>query len=244
MTEEHVHFACAGVLFDSDGVLVDSDASVVAAWTRWANEFGLDPDLVHTSVHGRPAAASVAEFLPPEQVADGVARINRYEVEDAAQVRALPGVAELLASMPAGTWAVVTSATSELANARLTAAGLPIPDVLVTADDVMRGKPDPEGYATAARRLGLPAAQTVVVEDAANGIQAARAAGVGYAVGVGLRGRAGSPDVLIDDLRALKWTEKGLVVQPASERRGSYQTSTQAPAAAEANTASVSTAAR
>ncbi|MGO9506947.1 MAG: HAD-IA family hydrolase [Mycobacterium sp.] len=213
MTHEPTQFACAGVLFDSDGVLVDSDASVVAAWTRWARESGLDPDPVLASVHGRPAAASVAAFLPPEAVAEGVARINRYEVEDAAQVRALPGAADLLASMPPGTWAVVTSATRALARARLGAANLPIPDVLVTADDVTKGKPDPEGYATAARRLGLPAVQTVVIEDAGNGIEAAHRAGVGYAIGVGERGRAGNPDVLIEDLRALRWTGKGLAVQ-------------------------------
>lgn len=209
-----VQYACAGVLFDSDGVLVDSDASVIAAWTRWAVEYDLDPEMVHNSVHGRPAAASVAAFLAPDQVADGIARINRYEVEDAAQVTALPGVADLLASMPAGTWAVVTSATRQLAHARLSAAGLSLPDVLITADDVTRGKPDPEGYAMAARRLGLPAAQTAVVEDAANGIQAARAAGVGYAIGVGERGRAGNPDVLIEDLRALSWTGEGLAIAP------------------------------
>lgn len=213
MTDEQTQFACAGVLFDSDGVLVDSDASVVAAWTRWAREAGLDPGPVLASVHGRPAAASVAAFLPPEAVAEGVARINRYEVEDAAQVRALPGAADLLASMPPGTWAVVTSATRALARARLAAANLPIPDALVTADDVTNGKPDPEAYAAAARRLGLPAAQTVVIEDAANGIQAARRAGVGYAIGVGERGRAGNPDVLIEDLRALRWTGKGLAVE-------------------------------
>jgi len=218
MNDEQTQLACAGVLFDSDGVLVDSDASVVSAWTRWACESGLHPGPVLASVHGRPAADSVAAFLSPEAVAEGVARIGRYEVEDAAQVRALPGAGDLLASMPLGSWAVVTSATHELARARLRAARLPIPDVLVTADDVARGKPDPEGYATAARRLGLPPAQTVVVEDAANGIQAARAAGVRYAIGVGERGRAGNPDVLIADLRALRWTGEGLAVERTARR--------------------------
>lgn len=213
MTDGQTQFACAGVLFDCDGVLVDSDESVVAAWTRWACESGLDPRPVLASVHGRPAADSVAAFLSPDAVADGVARIGRYEVEDAVRVRALPGAADLLAALPVGSWAVVTSATRELARARLRAASLPIPAVLVTADDVARGKPDPEGYATAARRLGLPPARTIVVEDAANGIQAARAAGVRYAVGVGERGRAGNPDVLIEDLRALRWSGDGLAVE-------------------------------
>lgn len=205
--------ACDAVLFDCDGVLVDSDESVLAAWNRWAAEGRLDPHAVTSSAHGRRAADTVAAFLPPDEVAEGIARINRYELEDAVRVRAIPGARDLLMSMPEGTWAVVTSGTRALAEARLRAAGLPPPDVLVTADDVVHGKPDPEGYSTAARRLGIDPARTTVVEDAVTGMVAARAAGVRHVIGVGQRGIDGGPDVHVDDLRALAWSDAGLRVR-------------------------------
>jgi sugar-phosphatase len=205
--------ACDAVLFDCDGVLVDSDASVLAAWNRWAADGRLDPQAVISSAHGRRAADTVAAFLPPEQVSEGIARINRYELEDAVRVRAMPGARDLLRSMPERTWAVVTSGTRALAEARLRAAGLPPPEILVTADDVERGKPDPEGYATAAQRLDVDPARTAVVEDAATGMVAARAAGVRHVIGVGERGADGDPDVHVADLTALAWTSAGLRVR-------------------------------
>lgn len=205
-------FECTAVLFDSDGVLVDSDASVLAAWTRWAGEAGLDPGVVASSAHGRRAADTVAAVLPQAAVVEGLARINSYEVEDAARVRAIPGALDLVSSMPTGTWAVVTSGRRALAEARLRAAGLPMPAVLVTADDVGRGKPDPEGYATAARLLGVDPAHAAVVEDAATGMAAARAAGVRQVIGVGVRGPDGDPDIAVGDLRALRWVGTGLRV--------------------------------
>jgi sugar-phosphatase len=114
--------------------------------------------------------------------------------------------------MPADRWAIVTSATGALARARFEVAGIPDPGVLVTADDVTRGKPDPEGYLAAARALGLAPADAVVVEDTGAGVQAARAAGVGAVIGVGWRPRDAAPDALVDDLRGLRWTDAGLVV--------------------------------
>jgi sugar-phosphatase len=198
---------CTAILFDCDGVLVDSDASVYSAWRRWAVAQSLDPDEVSLVVHGRRSSDTVAALLPPERRAEAEALIDRFEIEDAASVTAIAGAAELVAAVPR--WAVVTSGTRELATARLRAAGLPIPSVLVTAGDVQRGKPDPEGYVAAARRLGLDPRDTVVLEDAAAGIAAARAAGVRAVVGVGRSGL--DADALVADLTDLRWTDDGLV---------------------------------
>ncbi len=156
---------CRGLLFDCDGVLVDSVASVTAAWSRWAVDLGLEPAHVDSLVHGRRSADTVALLVGEDQQADQLALIDRYEIEDAVSVRAIPGAAALLGSLPADRWAVVTSGRADLARARLQAAGLPCPDALVTADDVAAGKPDPEGYRKAAERLGIEAKDAVVVED-------------------------------------------------------------------------------
>ncbi len=200
---------CKGILFDCDGVLVDSDASVLTAWTRWANDLGLVPEQVTALVHGRRAADTVAELVPDrERAAAALHQIDRYEVEDAATVTAIPGAADLVAMLDPDLWAVVTSGTRELATARLEAAGLPAPRVLITAGDVTAGKPHPEGYLAAAARLGLAASDTVVFEDATSGIDAARAAGVGAVIGVGRDGL--SADVLIPDLTTARWTGDAL----------------------------------
>ena len=153
------------VLFDCDGVLVDSDESVTRAWSRWAHEHGLIASDVLAVVHGRRSADTVASFVAPAEQAGALALIDRYEVEAALDVRAVPGAKELLASCPVEAWGVVTSGRRELALARLAAAGLPTPAVLVTADDVRRGKPDPEGYLAAAavtsRAVTAPVASRV-----------------------------------------------------------------------------------
>ncbi|HZZ97308.1 MAG TPA: HAD-IA family hydrolase [Jatrophihabitantaceae bacterium] len=201
---------CRGILFDCDGVLVDSDESVMTAWGRWADDLGLDRDSVTSIVHGRRSEDSVAELLPEPQWAEAIELIDKYEIEDAASVRAIPGAVELVNSMPAGLWAVVTSGTYELATARLRAAGFALPAVLVTAEDVSRGKPDPEGYLAAAARLGLTPADALVLEDAQAGIDAGRAAGVSAVVGVGREDL--HADVLVSDLTAVRWIDAGLAV--------------------------------
>ena len=200
------------VLFDCDGVLVDSDRSVTDAWSRWAVEHGLPAAEVVAVVHGRRSADTVAALIPAPQRAAALALIDRYEVDAADGVVAVAGARELLASCPAGRWAVVTSGRRELALARLAAAGLPVPAVVVTADDVRRGKPDPEGYVAAAAHLGADPAEAVVLEDSPDGIRAARAAGVASVVGVGDRAREAGADALVPDLTALRWSEQGLRV--------------------------------
>jgi sugar-phosphatase len=207
---------CRGILFDCDGVLVDSDASVMSAWGRWAVELGLDPDDVLPIVHGRRSEDTIAQLLPAAERAAGVDLIDRLELDDAATVRAIPGALELVASMPADSWAVVTSGTYALATARLRAAGFELPHVLITADDVRRGKPDPEGYLAAAERLGLAPADAIVLEDAQAGIDAARAAGGSAVVGVGRPEL--DADALVRDLTEVRWSDRGLVVGVAASQ--------------------------
>jgi sugar-phosphatase len=175
--------AADALLFDMDGTLVDSTTAVVRCWTRWMAEYDLVPeDFARFFTHGRTAAAIIQDVLPAERLADGgleaaLRRIEELEIADTEGTVALPGAAALLESLPADRWAVVTSATRPLAEIRLKTAGLAAP-LLVTADDVTRGKPDPEPFLLAAEQLGVDPARCVVVEDAPVGLAAGRAAGM------------------------------------------------------------------
>lgn len=164
------------VLFDLDGVLVDSTASVTRSWERFAVEFGVSARALQEN-HGQPAQTLVERLLGSGRVAEGLARIEAIEVADAASVVAVPGARALFASLPEQRRAVVTSGTPPIAMARLRAAGFPLPRTLVTANDVTRGKPDPQPYRLAAQRLGVPPDRCLAVEDAPAGIASARAAG-------------------------------------------------------------------
>ena len=168
---------CRGVLFDLDGVLVDSTPAVERVWTRWAEEHQLDARSVVKQAHGRPSIATIRELLPHADHAAEDRKVARWEIEDSADVVALPGAAELLRTLPESRWAVVTSGTRALATARLRAAGLPVPQGFVTANDIQNGKPHPEPYLLGAKRLALRAEECVAIEDAPAGIRAARAAG-------------------------------------------------------------------
>ncbi|SFL15343.1 HAD-IA family hydrolase [Geodermatophilus ruber] len=211
---------CRGLLFDSDGVLVDSDAVVELSWSRWAEERDLDAAAVLAMVHGRRSADTVALLVEEAARTDALAAIDRYEVEDAAGVTALPGAADLLTALPAGAWAVVTSGRQELVTARLAEAGLPVPPVLVCAEDVPAGKPDPAGYARAAARLGLPAGECVVLEDSPAGVAAGMAAGA-TVVGVGERALGTPAEVVVRDLRGLRFDGARLAVPPEALLRSS-----------------------
>ncbi|MFF7644628.1 HAD-IA family hydrolase [Streptomyces canus] len=168
------------LLFDNDGTLVSSLESVHRCWTRWAAEFGITAEaFAQVELHGRPAVEIAADLLPADVVPRALARIEQLEVEDVPNggVHLLPGTAAFLDSLPADRWAVVTSATRRLAEARLEAVGI-LPKTLVAADDVTRGKPDPEPYLLAARELGVDPSRCVVFEDAPAGLRAGRAAGM------------------------------------------------------------------
>jgi sugar-phosphatase len=203
---------CGGLLLDCDGVLVDSDASVDRAWSRWAHRYGLPADQVGAAVHGRRSEDTVRLLIAEHARDEALATIDRYEVEDAASVTAIPGAGDLLGPLPPWVWAVVTSGIRPLARARMAAAGLPDPPVLVTADDVTRGKPAPDGYLAAAALLGVPAGESIVLEDSAAGVAAARAAGVRLVVGVGRRALDTDAPVVVADLRGVRWSAGALRV--------------------------------
>jgi sugar-phosphatase len=166
------------LLFDLDGVLADSTASVESHWRHWADSHHLDAEALLRVVHGRRALDTIREFAPHLDAEVELARLVAAEGGDTTGVVVAPGAAALLARLPANGWAVVTSGVRAVAVARLRACGLPLPDVLVPADEIARGKPDPEGYLTAAARLGRMPAECVVIEDAPAGVAAARAAGM------------------------------------------------------------------
>jgi mannitol-1-/sugar-/sorbitol-6-phosphatase len=168
---------CAAVLFDLDGVLVDSTAYIERQWRDWALSRGLDPEPFLRVCHGRRAVETIRLAAPELDAEAEVARFRPAAPDEDAVLTALPGARELLAALSSAPWAVVTSGARRFALARLAGAGLPAPPVLVSAEDVRHGKPSPEGYLRAAELVGVAAAQCVVFEDAPPGIAAARAAG-------------------------------------------------------------------
>jgi mannitol-1-/sugar-/sorbitol-6-phosphatase len=172
------NFSCSAILFDLDGVLCDSTGAVDREWREWARRKGVDAEAVMAIAHGVrtiEVIRRVAPHLDAEAEADA---IENDEASDQAGVSVMPGAAELVRSIPPGRWGVVTSGSRLLASARLPFCGLPVPDVLVTSDDVTNGKPHPEPYLKGAERLGFDPAECLVIEDAPAGIQAGRAAGM------------------------------------------------------------------
>ncbi len=166
-----------GLLFDMDGVLVSSIGSVNRCWKKWAEHYGVvDAEKVQIA-HGTRAVDIIKLLVPGLDVAEGLKRIEDMEMDDVADLDVLAGAKELLESLPAERWAIVTSATKRLAIARLGVAGLPVPERFITGDMVEKGKPDPEPYRRGAALLGFAAAECVVVEDAPSGVGAGVAAG-------------------------------------------------------------------
>jgi sugar-phosphatase len=168
---------CRGLLFDMDGVLVDSTPAVARVWSVWARKHGLDPETVVKLAHGRPSISTILELLPRADHDAEDREVERMEIADVEDIVALPGAAELLHLLPSNRYAIVTSATRALAEVRLSAAGFSIPENLVTARDVQRGKPYPDPYLKGAQFLGVQPTECVVVEDAPSGIRAGKAAG-------------------------------------------------------------------
>jgi sugar-phosphatase len=167
----------SAIVFDLDGVLVDSYAVVERAWRRWASEVGLDEDEVAAVVHGRPGRDVIRELTPHRDVEAELERVDAWEA-DLDGVVVVPGARTCLAIAQRGPWAIVTSGTRNVATRRLAAFDLPTPGILITADDVTRGKPDPEPYDRARKMLALPPRACVVVEDSPPGVAAAKAAGM------------------------------------------------------------------
>jgi len=179
-TAQFVTLQTQGLLFDMDGVLVSSIGSVNRCWHRWCEQYAIpNPDKFEVP-HGK-RAIDIIRMLKPEfdeaQVAEALRVIEDLEIDDTADMTVLPGVAALLKSLPLERWAIVTSATWRLMIGRLKAAGLPIPERIISGDMVEQGKPDPEPYRRGAELLGFPPADCVVVEDAPSGVGAGLAAG-------------------------------------------------------------------
>ncbi|MEW2397143.1 HAD family hydrolase [Streptomyces sp. NPDC046862] len=190
------------LLLDMDGTLVNSDAVVERIWRRWADRHGLDGDEVMKVAHGRQGYASMAVLLPHrpmEQNHADNARMLAEETADTDGVVEIPGAGAFLASLAGVPHALVTSADVALSTARMGAAGLPLPEVRVTAESVGASKPDPEGFLKGAAELGVAPADCLVFEDSGAGIAAGRSAGM-RVVGVGPRARVHGPDVWVPDL--------------------------------------------
>ncbi|OLB26349.1 MAG: HAD family hydrolase [Acidobacteria bacterium] len=183
---------CRGMLFDLDGVLVDSTPAVARVWAWWAREHGFNADEVVEQAHGRPSIATIRELLPNSDYEAENREVERREIEDIEGVIALPGALKLLEALPLDRWAIVTSCTRRLAEVRIGAAELPKPKYLVTSNDVRRGKPDPEPYLKGAQLLAVPAEECVVFEDAPAGIRAGKGAGARV---VALRTTAGDAEL-------------------------------------------------
>lgn len=173
-----MRFNCRAILFDLDGVLVDSREVVERHWRQWAEGQGIDFDRVRSVLHGRRSEEIILIVAPELDAATEAQKRDTPEAMDTRGLRTFTRAADLLRSIPAGPWAVVTSGNAKTAAMRLTYAAFPKPNVLVTADDVTRGKPHPDPYLLAAKRLEVEARNCVVVEDAPAGLSAGRAAGM------------------------------------------------------------------
>jgi mannitol-1-/sugar-/sorbitol-6-phosphatase len=168
---------CRALVFDLDGVLIDSTPAVARVWHRWAVEHGFDPVKVVKMAHGRPSRVTIHDLLPNADIAVENREVERREIEDLEGVVPLPGTRQLLDSLPPDRWTIATSGTRPLAEVRLRATGLPIPKTMITSNDVQLGKPEPEPYLKAAAILGFQASESVVVEDAPAGVRSGKAAG-------------------------------------------------------------------
>lgn len=174
---EVVRVKAKGLLFDMDGVLISSIGSVVRCWRIWAKRYDIPNADTYEVPHGMRAIDIVRELRPDIDPLEGLRAIEDLEIADTSDLKVLPGAKELLESLPPERWAIVTSATRRLMLGRLEAAGLPAPDRIVSADDVVRGKPDPEPYRKGAELLGCAPEECIVVEDAPSGVGAGKAAG-------------------------------------------------------------------
>jgi len=176
-------FDCDAILFDLDGVLVDSRHCIERIWQSWASQHHINIDKVLHYAHGRRTLETIRLVATHLDAETEAAELSAIEAQATDGLIKIPGALELLQSIPPGAWGIATSVSHATASTRLAFGGLPVPDVLISAEDVVSGKPDPEPYLFAAMMLGVKPASCVVIEDAPAGIQAGRAAGM-HVVGV------------------------------------------------------------
>jgi sugar-phosphatase len=189
-----------------DGILISSIGSVERSWTKWALLRSVDPALARETAHGRRAVETIAKLRPDLDNEAELMVIEDMEIEDNEGLTVLPGVLDLLAALPPDRWTVVTSATDRLARVRMAAAGIPVPEKLVTADRVKRGKPDPEPFLAGAALLGFAPGDCVVFEDSPSGVAAGRAAGCTVVATTFSHSAEslGSADYLVRDLTGIR----------------------------------------
>ena len=206
-----MEFRCSALLFDLDGVLVDSRAVIERHWKRWALERELDISKVLEAAHGRRTVESIRLVAPALDAMREATELAATEAPDTEGLVEIEGARKLLASLPAEKWAVVTSGIRVAAETRLRHVALPMPAVLVTADDVLQGKPDPEGFLSAAQRLHVPPTDCLVIEDAPAGVAAAKTAGM-MAIGVAFQNPLqvlAEADVVVDRLSDIRVLSAG-----------------------------------
>jgi mannitol-1-/sugar-/sorbitol-6-phosphatase len=209
---------CSAVILDVDGTLVDSTAAVERIWRAWSTEYGIEVETVLRDAHGRRSEDTIRGVLDADHVDRAVRRQQTLELEDLHDITAMPGAHELLAQLarhPGLRWALATSLNARLLSARMAAAGLPRPPSVVTSDLVVHGKPDPECYLLAARQLGVPAHECVVIEDAPAGVIAGKAAGatvIAVTHTFSADVLASHADLMINSLHQLRVTDHGLMI--------------------------------
>lgn len=206
-----LQITCKAVLFDMDGVLVDSTPSVTRVWSQWAREHGFDPAHVAHIAQGRPSITTIRELLPDADHEAENRIVERREIEDVAGIAACAGAVELLESLPDDRWALVTSSTRSLAEVRFRAAGHAAPRFIVTSSDIRHGKPHPEPFLKAAAMLGVAPSDCLVIEDSTAGIAAGKAAGcrvlaIRTSMPEALLEKAG-PDWIADNCASLRLIE-------------------------------------
>ena len=216
-------FDCRAILFDLDGVLMDSTRAVERQWRLWAEENCLDPAKIIEVAHGRRTVETIRLIMPHMDATAEAAKLEKREANDVEGVAVMPGAADLLSSLPRGRWCVVTSGTRYLATRRLALGNLPLPDTLITADDVREGKPHPEPYLKGAELLGVDPPECLVIEDAPAGIRAARAAGM-KAIGLTSTYQAmelAEADAIVSTLAELEIRMKGDGIEISLAERAS-----------------------
>jgi sugar-phosphatase len=199
-------FSCRALLFDLDGTLIDSAASIQRLWRWWAARRGVALEALLDVMHGRPAVETIRLAAPHLVPEDEVEALETEEISDMHDVYVYPGALDLLARLDGAPWAIVTSGSTRVAEARLAHVHLPRPPVVVTADLIQTGKPSPEAYLLAARRLGIQPAEGIVIEDTPVGVQAGKAAGMRVIAIASThpRGALGDADAIVANLGSLR----------------------------------------